>query len=79
MLGPLPTLYRVVVALCALAAFVGVGAWLAARLPVDAVASTGAGIGLGIGAVAVLLLLRDTEHHDGHRERVRVHSRSHRR
>lgn len=79
MLGPLPIVYRVIVALSALAAFAGLGAWLAIDVAGPALASTGAGLGLGIGAVVVLLLLHDFEHREGHPHRVRVHSRTPRR
>lgn len=72
MLGPLPPFYRVFVALCALLVFVGIGAWLAAVLPVSTVASTGAGIGLGIGAIVVILLLHDFDDRGSRRQRVRV-------
>lgn len=73
MLGPLPTLYRVIVSVCALLAFVGLGAWLAVTLPVPLLASAGAGIGAGIGAVAVLLLVHDFEQHrTAHRVRLRA-------
>ncbi|MGZ4444894.1 MAG: hypothetical protein ACXVXC_17160 [Nocardioidaceae bacterium] len=72
MLGPLPTVHRVVVTICALLAGVGLGAWLPKVLPVTMLASTGAGIGFGVGAIAVLLLLHDPGHHDGHPQRVRV-------
>lgn len=63
MLGPLPPLYRMVVAVCALLAFVGLGAWLAVTLPIPLLASAGAGIGAGIGVIVVLLLV-----HDPHRQ-----------
>ena len=61
MLGPLPTLYRVVVSTCALVVFVGVGAWLAETLPGPLLAGAGAGIGAGIGMVVALLLTRNFE------------------
>lgn len=72
MLGPLPTLYRVIVSVCALLAFVGVGAWLAFTLPVPLLAGAGAGIGAGIGVVAVLLLVHDFHHHGATPHRVRT-------
>ena len=75
MLGPLPTLYRVVVCACALAAFVGFGAWLTHTLPGPFLAPAGAGMGAGIGVAAALALLHDSGHH-GHRNRIRI--RSHR-
>jgi hypothetical protein len=61
-LGPLPTLYRVVVSTCALLGCVGLGAWLAFTLPVPLLASAGAGIGAGIGVVVMLLLTHDFRH-----------------
>ncbi len=74
MLGPLPPLYRVVVALCGLLAFVGLGAWLAMTLPVPLVASAGAGIGAGIGVICVLLLVRQPPGHGStHRLRPSRH------
>lgn len=76
MLGPLPTLYRVVVATVALLAFVGIGAWISLVLPESFVPLMGAGIGAGIGAVAVLLLLHDSQSH-GPTSDIRI--RSHRR
>lgn len=62
MLGPLPTFYRVVVSVCALLSFVGIGAWLSFLMSGTFVASVGTGLGLGLGVVAVLLLLHDSEH-----------------
>jgi hypothetical protein len=56
-LGPLPPLYRVVVAGCALLACVSLGAWLADLLPDALLASSGARIGAVVVAVAVLLLV----------------------
>jgi hypothetical protein len=61
-LGPLPTIYRIIVSVCALAACAGLGAWLTSRLPGSFLAPTGAGIGAAIGVVAVLLLLHDSDH-----------------
>jgi hypothetical protein len=72
-LGPLPTIYKVVVFGCALAAFVGIGAWVSYLLPESFLVAVGASIGAGIGIVAGLLLLHDFHHHTGS-ERVRVRS-----
>lgn len=72
MLGPLPTLYRVVVSVCALAAFVGFGAWLTHTLPGPFLALAGAGMGAGIGVVVVLALLHDSEQRSN-RVRIRSH------
>ncbi len=71
MLGPLPTLYRVVVCVFAFLTFVGVGVWLAWLLPDSSIASIGASLGAGLGIVAVLLLLHDGRDPD-HPGRVRV-------
>ena len=62
MLGPLPTFYRVVVSVCALVSFIGIGAWLGYLLPETALASVGTGVGAGLGVVASLLLINDSEH-----------------
>ena len=70
MLGPLPTLYRVIVCVCAFLAFVGLGVWLAWLLPDSALASTGTSFGAGLGIVVVLLLLLDARDRD---DRTRAH------
>jgi hypothetical protein len=72
-LGPLPTFYRVVVSVCALLSFVGIGAWLGFLMPDTFVASVGTGLGLGLGVIAVLLLLDDRQDHGSHGLRVRSH------
>jgi sterol desaturase/sphingolipid hydroxylase (fatty acid hydroxylase superfamily) len=78
MLGPLPTIYRVVVSVCALLAFIGLGVWVSLMLPESFVAPMGAGVGAGIGVVVVLLLLADLEHRrPSHRAAHRVRIRSH--
>ena len=59
MLGPLPPLYRLIVSVLALLAFVGVGAWLAFTLPVAVIAPTGAMIGAVLGALVVLGMLHE--------------------
>jgi uncharacterized membrane protein YccC len=58
-LGPLPPLYRAVVALCALALFGALGAWLSFRVAGPLFASTGAQLGAAVGALVALLLLHD--------------------
>lgn len=78
MLGPLPTLYRVIVSVCALLACVGLGAWLAFALPVPLLAGAGAGIGAGIGVVTVLLLTHDFAHHHAAPHHVRIRLPRHR-
>ncbi len=80
MLGPLPPLYRVVVALCALGVFVAAGAWItftvSGPLLASAGAGAGAGFGAGIGGVVALLLLHDFSGAPApHRARTRVRRR----
>jgi len=58
-LGPLPTIYRIVVIACALVTCIGVGAWLAAKLPGEGLAGSGAGIGAALGALLAVLLVRE--------------------
>lgn len=77
MLGPLPTFYRVTVSVCALLAFVGIGAWISYLMPGTALASIGTSIGAGLGVVAVMLLLHEP-HQDPRSQRVHVRVRSHR-
>ena len=77
MLGPLPALYRIIVAVCAVLAFIGLGAWLAHTLPIPLQAAAGAGIGAGIGMVAVLGILHDF--HARHSAVNRVRARAYRR
>jgi hypothetical protein len=73
-LGPLPTFYRVIVSVCALLSFVGIGAWLSFLMPEVLVAEVGTGVGLGLGVVAVLLLLHQPARPGaGHQVRVRSH------
>jgi ABC-type Fe3+-siderophore transport system permease subunit len=70
-LGPLPRLYRIIVSICALAAFIGFGAWLTAALPGPLLAPAGAGIGAALGLCAVLLLLHDFERPRRQEHRIR--------
>ena len=77
MLGPLPTLYRVIVSACAFLACVGVGAWLANMLPGPLLAGAGAGIGAGIGAVAALLLTHRFPHQGAEPHHVRLRGPRH--
>ncbi|MFP5252776.1 MAG: hypothetical protein ACLGH4_03155 [Actinomycetes bacterium] len=65
MLGPLPTIHRVVVCVFAFLAFVGLGVWLAWLMPESTLASAGTSVGAGLGIVVVLLLLRDNRDHRG--------------
>lgn len=71
MLGPLPTFYRVVVSVCALLSFVGIGAWLSYLMPGTFAASLGTGLGLGLGVIVVLLLVHDSEQRGPHDARIR--------
>lgn len=77
MLGPLPTLYRVVVCAFAFLSFVGLGLWLAQLMPESALASIGTSLGAGLGIVVVLLLLHDARPGTGGRDRVRVRAPRH--
>jgi len=70
-LGPLPTLYRVIVCVCAFLAFVGLGVWTAWLMPESSLASAGSGLGAGLGIVVVLLLLHDARG-PGHETRAHV-------
>jgi len=65
MLGPLPALHRWTVAVLAVVACIGLGAWLASFLPVPLLAPAGAGLGAALGLVLVLLLVRDHRHRPG--------------
>ncbi|HEU4515397.1 MAG TPA: hypothetical protein VFR87_19985 [Nocardioidaceae bacterium] len=60
MLGPLPKVYRVLVAVTALLVFVGGGAWAAYTIPYPILISAGAGVGLAVGAAAAYLLLHSS-------------------
>ncbi len=71
MLGPLPLLYRVIVSVCTLLSFAGLGAWISYLMPDTQVAEIGTGIGLGLGVVAVLLLVHDSTGGHGHRAPAR--------
>lgn len=77
MLGPLPAIYRMIVAVCAVLVFIGLGAWLAFTLPIPLQAPVGAGIGAGMGMVAVLGILYDFQdaHSVAHRARARAYRR----
>lgn len=65
MLGPLPFLYKVVVATCALLSFVGVGVWTALALSLSLPAS-GAGVGAACGLLVAALLLHRAPQAGGH-------------
>lgn len=81
MLGPLPTFYRVVVAVCTFLAFLALGLWAAYALPHTVLAAIGTrlgtGLGVGLGLVAALLVLRGPDHADHGRHRVRARSPRH--
>jgi hypothetical protein len=70
-LGPLPLLYRVIVSVCTLLSFAGLGAWIGYLMPDTLVAEIGTGIGLGLGVAAVLLLVHDSTGGHGRRTPVR--------
>lgn len=57
MLGPLHSLYRVIVAVCVLAASLGLGAWLSLALPEVFLGGAGIGLGAALGVIAVIVLL----------------------
>lgn len=63
MLGPLPTLYRVIVSVCVLLSFVGIGAWVGHLMPDTVLASAGTGVGAGLGVGVALLLLHYAHPH----------------
>ena len=71
MLGPLPFLYRVIVAVVALLVFVGFGVWLADVLPVQQLTGAGAGIGTAIGILVVALLLHGSPSETAQRSGLR--------
>lgn len=73
MLGPLPPLYRLIVSVLALLAFVGVGAWLAFTLPIAVIAPTGAMIGAMLGALVVLGMLHEDAPRPSHARARRHH------
>ena len=73
MLGPLPPLYRLIVSVLALLAFVGVGAWLAFTLPISVIAPTGAMIGAMLGALVVLGMLHEDAPRPSHVRARRRH------
>ena len=72
MLGPLPTFYKVVVAVCTFLAFLGVGVWAAVLMPDTVLAPVGTGLGAGLGVVAAFLLLHAPDNDDHRRVRVRA-------
>lgn len=71
MLGPLPLLYRVVVATVGLLAFVGLGAWTAHVVPAPLLPGLGAAAGAGLGALAVTALLHGSSSPAPSRQRLR--------
>jgi hypothetical protein len=71
-LGPLPTLYRVVVTLAALLVFAAGGAWAAFVIPYPLLLTAGASIGLAVGAVCAYLLVHPSAHPQ-HARRHRLH------
>jgi hypothetical protein len=61
-LGPLPTLYRLLVSVSVVAVFVGAGTWIAFVLPPSVLVSYGVSAGLVVGGVCAFLLVRDSHH-----------------
>ena len=62
MFGPVPTKYSLIVWLCGLAAFAGLGAWVSVAVPLSATVM--ATLGTAVGAAVVLLFLHDFSHPD---------------
>lgn len=60
MLGPLPPLYRVLVATTVLLLFAAGGAWAAFTLPYPVLIGAGAGVGLLVGVGASVALLHES-------------------
>jgi hypothetical protein len=56
-LGPLPTIYRVVVSIAALLVFAVAGAWAAFMISYPVLLTVGASIGLAVGAACAYLLV----------------------
>jgi hypothetical protein len=73
MLGPLPSLHRVIVAVCVLAVSLVLGAWLSLALPQVFLGGAGIGVGAALGTVVVIVLLHEPP--QPHRRAVRVHRR----
>ena len=63
MLGPLPKLYRILVALTALLVCAVGGAWAAFMIPYPILLSAGASVGLAVGAGITYLLVHGTGSH----------------
>lgn len=63
MLGPLPKLYRILVALTALLVCAVGGAWAAFMLPYPILLSAGASVGLAMGAGITYLLVHSGDSH----------------
>lgn len=57
MLGPLPRMYRIVVAVTAVTICAAGGVWAAFMLPYPILSSIGASIGLAVGALCAFVLL----------------------
>jgi hypothetical protein len=66
-MGPLPRLYRLLIAALVMALSLGAGVWLAGylRLPLGCI-----GVGLGAGCLLAWLLTRDFHHHEERPVRV---------
>ena len=65
MFGPVPTKYSLIVWLCGLAAFAGLGAWISFAVPFST--TTMATLGTALGAAIVGLFLHDFGDH-GHQK-----------
>lgn len=57
MLGPLPTIYRVLVSAAVLVVFATAGAWTAFKIPYPVLLSVGASVGLVMGTLCAYLLV----------------------
>lgn len=62
MLGPLPTKYRLILVLVAVAGGLATGAWLAWSIPAPIVVWSGALVGTAAGLVAAYALIHDFSH-----------------
>lgn len=61
MLGPLPRMYRIAVAVVALLLGIAGGAWAAFMLPYPILITAGASVGLGVGALVTYALVHQSD------------------